>query len=249
MSEFDEDRESVVDRAKNMGISKLLLPNIDSSTLAALKKMTNNYADCCYPMMGVHPSSVDKNWQKEVELVRTEIQTGNYIAIGEIGMDLYWSKEFIEEQKTAFRAQIEIAKEEKLPIVIHARDSFDQIFEILDELNDDDLTGIFHCFTGSLEQANKIIKYGNFKMGIGGVITYKNSGVAEVIADVGLEHLVLETDSPYLSPVPHRGKRNESSFMMHVAEKLADVKGVTLKEVEQVTTRNAIEIFKLPNNQ
>jgi TatD DNase family protein len=200
-------------------------------------------------MMGLHPSSVDEKWEDEIELVKSEIKSGNYIGVGEIGMDLFWSKEFIEEQKMAFRAQVEIAKDAKLPIVIHARDSFDEIFEIIDELNNDDLTGIFHCFTGNINQANKIINYGGFKMGLGGVLTYKNAGLAEVIAEIDLEHLVLETDSPYLTPVPHRGKRNESAYVVHVAEKLSDIKSVPLSTVEEITTKNAMKIFKLPQNQ
>jgi TatD DNase family protein len=194
-------------------------------------------------MMGLHPGSVDQNWKETLQTIEKELFTNDYIAVGEIGIDLYWSKEFEGAQKEVFRKQVLWAKELGKPIVIHAREAFDEIFEIIDELNDERLTGIFHCFTGTLEQANHVIGYGGFKMGLGGVLTYKKSGLDKVIENVDLKHLVLETDSPYLPPTPHRGKRNESSYLLHIAEKLADVQSITLKQVAEETTQNAKEIF------
>ena len=214
-----------------------------------MKALVAKYPNNCYPMIGLHPSSVDSDWENQLNIIQSEKLSANYIAIGEIGIDLYWSKEFIKEQTSVFRELVIWAKKEGLPIVIHARDSFDEIFNVLDDLNDSSLTGIFHCFTGNLFQAEKIIEYGGFKMGVGGVLTYKNSGLGDTLSEVQLEHLVLETDSPYLPPVPYRGKRNESSYVLHIAEKLAGLHGITLKEVEEETTRNAYEIFKLPKNQ
>ena len=196
-------------------------------------------------MMGLHPGSIGENWESDLEIVKSNLFNRSYCAVGEIGMDLYWDKTFIEAQKKAFRMQVEWAKELNLPIVIHARDAFDEIFEIVDEMNDEILRGVFHCFTGTLDQANHILGYGGFKLGIGGVLTYKNAKIDEVIREISLDHLILETDSPYLPPVPYRGKRNESAYLLHIAEKLADVHGVTLKDIEERTSMNAIELFNL----
>lgn len=245
VKEFDEDLDATVQKAINAGVEKLLLPNIDVESIDRLHNLEKKYPNNCIGMMGLHPGSVGENWESDLEIVRTNLFSRKYIAVGEIGMDLYWDKTFIEAQKEAFRMQVNWAKELEIPIAIHARDAFDEIFEIVDELNDDKLSGVFHCFTGSLDQANHILTYGGFKMGIGGVLTYKNAKLDEVLCDVALDHLILETDSPYLTPVPHRGKRNESSYLLHVAEKLADVHGVTLKEIEDRTTKNAIELFNL----
>lgn len=249
IEQFDDDRDEVVQRAIDAGVEKLLLPNIDSSTIEAMNRLVDKFPENCFPMMGLHPGSVDNNWEKELELVHNHLKSQKYIAVGEIGIDLYWSDEFIDQQKQAFRQQVIWAKEFGLPIVIHAREAFNEIFEIIDELNDDSLTGIFHCFTGNLDQAQHIIAYGGFKMGIGGVLTYKKAELDKIIEHVDLNHIVLETDSPYLPPVPYRGKRNESSYLLHIAEKLADVYCVPLKTIEDITTKNALQIFKLPNNQ
>jgi len=208
-----------------------------------MNELAAKYPNNCFPMMGLHPGSVDQNWKQTLQTIEKELFENKYIAVGEIGIDLYWSREFEEAQKEVFRQQVLWAKELGKPIVIHAREAFDEIFEIIDELNDESLTGIFHCFTGTLEQANHVINYGGFKMGLGGVLTYKKSGLDKVIENVDLKHLVLETDSPYLPPTPYRGKRNESSYLLHIAEKLADVQSITLKQVAEVTTQNAKEIF------
>ena len=243
VEQFNEDREEVVQRAMDTGVEVMLLPNIDLESIPQMNELAAKYPNNCFPMMGLHPGSVDQNWKQTLQTIEKELFENKYIAVGEIGIDLYWSREFEEAQKEVFRQQVLWAKELGKPIVIHAREAFDEIFEIIDELNDESLTGIFHCFTGTLEQANHVINYGGFKMGLGGVLTYKKSGLDKVIENVDLKHLVLETDSPYLPPTPYRGKRNESSYLLHIAEKLADVQSITLKQVAEVTTQNAKEIF------
>ena len=243
VEQFNEDREEVVQRATDAGVEVMLLPNIDLESIPQMNELAAKYPNNCFPMMGLHPGSVDQNWKQTLQTIEKELFENKYIAVGEIGIDLYWSREFEEAQKEVFRQQVLWAKELGKPIVIHSREAFNEIFEIIDELNDESLTGIFHCFTGTLEQANHVINYGGFKMGLGGVLTYKKSGLDKVIENVDLKHLVLETDSPYLPPTPYRGKRNESSYLLHIAEKLADVQSITLKQVAEVTTQNAKEIF------
>ncbi len=245
---FDDDRELTVQKALDVGVERMLLPNIDVSTIEPLRNLTKRFPANCYPMMGLHPGSVGDDWEEQLETIKQELYANPYIAVGEIGMDLYWDKTFVNEQREAFRVQVEWAKDLNIPIVIHARDAFQEIYEVLDELNTDELTGVFHCFTGSVEDVQKILSYGGFKLGIGGVLTYKNGKVDQVVKDVALDHLILETDSPYLPPVPYRGKRNESAYLVHVAEKLADVLGEKLSVVEEVTTKNACELFNLSNN-
>lgn len=242
---FDEDRTEVVQRAINAGVEILLLPNIDIESIEPMYQLCAQFPHNCLPMMGLHPGSVDENWEENLALIQKNLFERKNCAVGEIGMDLYWDKTFVNEQAEAFRRQVNWAKELNLPIVIHARDAFDEIFAIVDELNDERLTGVFHCFTGTLEQAKKIQNYGGFKLGIGGVLTYKKAGLDEVLTQIELSELILETDSPYLPPTPHRGKRNESAYLLHIAEKLADVKGIRLSEVAKVTTKNAHELFKL----
>lgn len=242
---FDEDRTEVVERAIQAGVSKLLLPNIDCASIEPMYALCSQFPQNCFPMMGLHPGSVDENWEQSLEMIRKSLFERKNFAVGEIGMDLYWDKTFVNEQAEAFRIQINWAKELKLPIVIHAREAFEEIFAIVDELNDERLTGVFHCFTGTVEQADKIKKYGGFKLGIGGVLTYKKSGLDDVLKEVELSEMILETDSPYLPPTPHRGKRNESAYLLHIAEKLADVKQTTLKQIAEITTENARELFNL----
>jgi len=242
-SQFDGDRKEAIDRAIKQGVNRIFLPNIDSSSIAAMHDLEKEFPNNCFAMMGLHPCSVKDNYEDELALVKKHLSERSYKAVGEIGIDLHWDKSTLSIQQDAFRRQIKWAKEYKLPIVIHARESFNEIFEIIDELNDDSLWGIFHCFTGSIEQAEKIISYGRFKMGIGGALTYKNSGLAETISRVELKHLVLETDAPYLSPKPHRGKRNETSYTYYVAEKLAEVYNISLSEIAEITSQNAHEVF------
>ena len=242
---FNEDRTDAVQRAINAGVDKLLLPNIDVDSISAMYDLCNQFPNNCFPMMGLHPGSVDENWERNLEVIKEHLFTRNNLAVGEIGMDLYWDKTFQDAQAQAFRQQISWAKELKLPIVIHAREAFEEIFDIVDELNDDNLRGIFHCFTGTLEQAQKIQEYGGFMLGLGGVLTYKKSGLDEVVKDIPIDMIVLETDSPYLPPTPHRGKRNESAYLIHIAEKLADIKQMKLTEVADLTTANARQMFNL----
>ncbi len=242
---FDEDRTAVVQQAINAGVEICLLPNIDIDTIDAMNQLVRQFPTNCFPMMGLHPGSVDEHWEKKLEVIKKHLFSEKYVAVGEIGMDLYWDKSFVEAQRTAFRMQVEWAKELGLPIAIHAREAFKEIYEVLDEINDDRLTGVFHCFTGTENDANKVLSYGGFKLGIGGVLTYKNGKVDEALKNVSLEHLILETDSPYLPPVPHRGKRNESAYLLHIAEKLADVYNVPLKEIESQTTLNAKALFNI----
>lgn len=244
--QFDEDRDDVVLECLDNNIQKLLLPNIDSNYTARMLELTNKYPSVCYPMMGIHPCSInDETIESELAHFDSMLNKQNFIAIGEIGIDLYWDKTTLAAQQKAFEYQIDKAKELGLPIVIHARDSFDEIFEIVDEKHDENLRGIFHCFTGNEEQAQHIINYGNFLMGIGGVVTFKNSGLDAVVSKFPLKHFVLETDSPYLTPAPYRGKRNKSSYLTLIGEKMADIYGCSLPEIAEITSNNAIEMFNL----
>ncbi len=244
--EFDIDQNDVFNRARNAGVSCFLLPNIDSKSIPLMEKLLLKQKNTI-PMMGLHPAYVKEDWEMELEQIEKHLfdNPKKYCAVGEIGMDLFWDKTFVEEQKIVFQRQISWAKKLKLPIAIHARDAFDEIFEIIDAENSASLKGVFHCFTGTLEQANKILNYEGFKLGIGGVVTYKNSGLAEVVKKIDLKHLVLETDAPYLSPVPFRGKRNESAYLTHIIEKLSDIYAIPTKIISETTTNNAIDLFQL----
>ena len=223
----------------------MLLPNIDVETIEELKSMLSEFPDCTKGMMGLHPTSVDADYKKALDVIYQELQNGNYTAVGEIGIDLYWDKTFLKEQIDAFTTQAKWAQELNLPIAIHARNSFPELLEAVDGINDSRLRGVFHCFTGNVEQAEHIVGYGDFYLGIGGVLTYKNSGLAETLAKVDPNFLVLETDSPYLAPVPHRGKRNETSYMLHVADKLAEVYALPIEKIAEITTANAQKLFAL----
>ncbi|MBQ20273.1 MAG: hydrolase TatD [Flavobacteriales bacterium] len=241
--QFKDDIDEVVQKAINLGVSRFFLPNIDSDYTDALLALAKKYPDNMFPMMGLHPCSVKADYQQELAQVEKMLSEHQVVAIGEIGIDLYWDKTFFKEQQAAFRHQIRLAKANNLPFVIHCRDAFDEIFEILDEENDENMRGIFHCFTGNLEQAQKIINYGGFKLGIGGVVTFKNAGLDKVVEQISLEHLVLETDAPYLAPVPYRGKRNESAYIIEIATKVANLKQVSLEEVAKITTTNSKTVF------
>lgn len=242
-SEFDLDRPEVISKAIESGVSKFLLPNIDSTSIQGMHQLVEEFPDYCFPMMGLHPCSVKENWEEELTIAKSWLDKGNYCAVGEIGIDLYWDKSTLAIQQLAFRQQIDWAKEKKLPIVVHVRDAFTECFEIVDELNSKELSGVFHCFSGNLEQAKHIINYGDFKLGIGGVATFKNGGLDKVLPEIGLEHLILETDSPYLAPAPHRGKRNESSYLGLIASRIAELKNVSVDEVIVATTKNALSLF------
>lgn len=240
--EFNADRANVIKKAISAGVTKLYLPNIDSTSIDGMLALEKEYPQNCFPMMGLHPCSVNENVEAELNLVGDWLAKRKFSAVGEIGIDLYWDKTFFEQQKMAFKKQIDWALQYDLPIVIHCRDAFDEIFEILTAYPKLP-KGIFHCFSGNLEQANKIIEHTQFKLGIGGVVTFKNSGLDKVVEQIDMKHLVLETDSPYLAPVPFRGKRNESGYLMMVAEKVAQIKNSSIAEVAEITTKNAEEIF------
>ena len=243
LEQFDEDRAEVMRRAIEQGVERFFLPNIDSSHTDSMNAMVAQFPDHCFPMMGLHPCSVGENVQSELDHVEQELATGKYIAVGEIGMDLYWDKTFKDQQVEALKVQIEWAKDYQLPIIIHVRDAFDEIFEVMDPLVDDRLKGIFHCFTGSLEQAQHILDYQSFYLGLGGVSTFKNGGLDKVIPHLPNNRIVLETDAPYLAPTPYRGKRNESAYLLNIAGRVADLKGISIEDVADFTTSNSRTIF------
>lgn len=241
VKEFREDLDLVIQNARNRSVDHIFLPNIDGESIDVMHEVEKKYP-FCHAMMGLHPCDVREGFEQELAKVRQWLEKRPYAAVGEIGIDLYWDKTFAAEQESAFRKQIEWALEFNLPIVIHSRESQDLTIQVVSEYAREGFTGIFHCFTGSEEQAQKIIDL-NFYLGIGGVLTYKNAGLDKVLSSVPLERLVLETDSPYLSPVPNRGKRNEPAFLRDVAQKLAVVKDTTVEEIGRITTENAKKVF------
>ncbi len=242
LDHFKDDIELVIQRAESEGVRAFYLPNIDSSSISPMMSLEEKFPNKCFPMMGLHPCSVKENYNEELNLVKKWLDKRPFCAVGEIGIDLYWDKTFFEEQKKAFITQTGWAKELGIPIIIHARESLELLIDLVKNEKDNRLNGIFHCFTGTYKQAVEIMDMG-FYMGIGGVLTYKNAGLDKTLQDVPLDRLVLETDSPYLTPIPFRGKRNESSYIKYVSAKLAEVKGINLEEIAVVTTANAKKIF------
>lgn len=240
--QFDVDRQLMMQRAINEGVSRFFIPAIDSSYTQTMLQLEIDYPKHVFLMMGLHPTSINENYKEELALVKEWLDKRSFYAIGEIGIDLYWDTSFLQQQQDAFKTQIEWAKEKNLPIVIHCRNSFNEIFEVLEDVKDDKLFGIFHCFTGNLEQAWKAISY-NMKLGIGGVVTFKNGGIDKFLKEIPINNIVLETDAPYLAPVPYRGKRNESSYIIKVLEKLVDIYKLTPQEIALITTQNSIELF------
>lgn len=240
--QFNEDRQAMMKRAKEAGVSRFFIPAIDSSYSESMFQLEEQFPEDVFLMMGLHPTSVKENYKEELDHVKSWIDKRNFIAIGEIGIDLYWDKSFLKQQQDAFRTQIKWAKEKNLPIVIHCRDAFDEIFEVLESEKDDTLFGIFHCFTGTKEQAERAISF-NMKLGIGGVVTFKNGKIDQFINEIDLQHIVLETDSPYLAPKPFRGKRNESAYITKVVEKLAELYEKTPEEIAKITTDNSKAVF------
>ena len=232
----------MIKRAKEAGVSRFFIPAIDSSYTEKMLTLEKENKSEVFLMMGLHPTSVKENYKEELEHVKHWIDKRNFYAIGEIGIDLYWDASFLKQQQEAFKTQIQWAKEKKLPIVIHCRDAFDEIFEILETEKSDDLRGIFHCFTGNLEQAKKAISY-NMKLGIGGVATFKNGKIDKFLNQINLKHIVLETDAPYLAPKPFRGKRNESSYITNVIDKLVDIYELSFNEIAEITTMNSKDVF------
>ncbi len=242
LDDFDEDREEVMLNAIKNGVERILLPNIDSTTLHDLKMMTAAFPEHSFAMMGLHPTSVKENYQDELTLVAQELKTGNYCGVGEIGIDLYWDRTFEEAQKQVFRTQLQLAKKYRLAVSIHTRNAFEYTYQIVKEELTDDMKGVFHCFTGTVDEAKQIMDLG-FKMGIGGIVTFKNSGLAEVVTQLPLEALVLETDAPYLTPAPFRGKRNQSAYLLYVAQKIAEIKNIAVEKVAEMTSMNAENLF------
>jgi len=242
LSEFDPDRSEIIERAEKEAIKKIYLPAIDSSTHEIMMDLETKYPGKCISMMGLHPCSVKENFRDELKIARDHLEKRSFAAIGEIGLDFYWDLTHTRQQTQAFHEQIGWAKHFNIPIVIHSRNSIDECIQVVEEEQDGKLKGVFHCFSGNEGQANKIIDLGFF-LGIGGVLTFKNSGLDAVMQSVLLDHVVLETDAPYLAPVPFRGKRNEPSYLRYVVDKLAEIKKVERKEVAEITTRNAEKIF------
>ncbi|MBC8398358.1 MAG: TatD family hydrolase [Flavobacteriales bacterium] len=244
LNQFKDDIDKVIQRSKDKGINKFIFPAIDSTHFDDMHDLKNKYPGSIYLMSGLHPTNVKENYKEELEFVVNSLKSHSYVAVGEIGIDLYWDKTYLKQQQDAFEFQIRLAIKNDLPIVIHCREAFDEIFEILDKENCTKLRGVFHCFTGTLEQANRAIRLG-FKLGIGGVVTFKNGGIDKFLNLIDLKHIVVETDSPYLAPVPFRGKRNESSYITYVIDKLSEIYGLPIKEIASVTTKNAEKVFAL----
>ena len=242
--EFDKDRAEMIARAKAAGVTRCFIPAIDSSYTERMFQLKNEYPDYVFLMNCLHPCNVKENYKEELTHVENLMPTHSFCAIGEIGIDLYWDKTFLKEQQEAFAWQIQLAKKHQLPIVIHCREAFDEVFEVLESEKGDDLFGIFHCFSGTEAQAHRAIGYG-LHLGIGGVVTFKNGNIDKFLRNIDLQHIVLETDSPYLAPVPYRGKRNESAYIVQVADKLSDIYELPVDEIKRITTENATKIFKI----
>ncbi len=240
--QFDADRNEMIQRAIDAGVSRFFVPAIDSTYLNGMLTLEKDFPENIFLMMGLHPTHVKENFEEELAFVKHWLNKRKFYAVGEIGIDLFWDKTLLKQQQIAFKTQIAWAKEKNLPIIIHCREAFDEIFEVLEEVKDDQLFGIFHCFSGNLEQAKKAISY-NMKLGIGGVVTFKNGKIDQFLAEIPLGHIVLETDAPYLAPAPFRGKRNESSYITKVLEKLAEIYNLPSAEIAEITTQNSKNVF------
>lgn len=243
-AEFDADRSAMLERAMSVGVQRFFLPAIDASYTFAMHQLAAQYPGKVFLMAGLHPVYVSDNFEQELQHVAAELKTGRYCAVGEIGIDLYWNKETLPWQQVAFKYQLELAKQHNMPVNIHCREAFAEIFEILEQQKGPDLRGIFHCFTGSYEQALQAIDCG-MKLGIGGVVTFKNGKIDQFLKQIDLRNIVLETDAPYLAPAPYRGRRNECSYLLHVAQKLADIYGISIEEVAAITTQNAVDVYRI----
>jgi TatD DNase family protein len=244
LNQFREDIDDVITQAKENGVKKFIFPAIDSSHFERMHNLKKKYPNDIFLMSGLHPTDVKENYKDELDFVVNTLKTNSYVAIGEIGIDLYWEKSFLKQQQDAFKFQIRLAIKHDLPIVIHCREAFNEIFEILDKENCDKLRGVFHCFSGTFEEAQRAINLG-FVLGIGGVVTFKNGGIDKFLHKIDLKNIVLETDSPYLAPVPFRGKRNESSYIIYVLEKLSEIYGISKEKIAEITSKNAEKVFRL----
>jgi TatD DNase family protein len=241
--QFDDDRVEVIERALAAGVTRFFIPAIDSSYTKSMYALESRYPNNIFLMTGVHPTHVKADYLVELAHIKEQLNSREFVAIGEIGIDLYWDRSTLKLQQEMFKLQIQLAKQYRLPVVIHCRDAFDEVFQILEEEKGSELFGIFHCFTGNLEQAQKAISF-NMKLGIGGVVTFKNGKIDQFLKEISLDHIVLETDAPYLAPVPYRGKRNESSYILNVLEKLSDIYSMSSNEIASITTKNSKSIFK-----
>ncbi|MEQ1553580.1 MAG: TatD family hydrolase [Ferruginibacter sp.] len=240
--EFDTDIDTVIENAFKNNVTKFYLPAIDSTYIERMNLLEKKYRTACFSMAGLHPCYVKENYKDELEQIKSLLKHRKFCGIGETGLDFYWDKTFVKQQYESLHAQIELALENGLPLILHTRDATEETIEVVKKYENTNLTGIFHCFGGSLEQANKIINLG-FYLGIGGVVTYKNASLAKVLENVAMENIVLETDAPYLTPVPFRGKRNESGYLKYIAEKIAEIKNISVAMVDEITTQNAEKIF------
>ena len=244
LPEFDDDRDLVIKRAVESGVTNLLMPNIDTGSVNIMLEVENQYPGICLPMIGLHPTSVKKDYLTQIEKLETLAASHKFYAIGEIGIDLYWDKSNLEDQIRAFRRQVAFAEGAGLPVVIHSRNSFPEVFSALEEFAGSGVRGVFHAFTGTEEDAEKAIRMG-FSLGIGGIVTFKNSGLDKVVKHVGAKHIVLETDSPYLAPMPYRGKRNESSYLSIINNRIAEILGISSEETASITSSNSDQLFGL----
>jgi TatD DNase family protein len=247
VDDFNEDRDIIIQNALIKGVQKIILPNIDSESVGQLLQTAKKYPDICFPLIGLHPTSVSEDFENELNIVEYWLSKEKFYGIGEIGIDLYWDKTLMIQQVYAFRHQLNLAIKLNLPVSIHSRNSLTEIFQVLKEFQGTRLTGVLHCFSGTKEEAEMAINM-NFKLGIGGPITYKNSEQVKFLHEIGLEHIILETDSPWLPPVPHRGKRNESAYIALVAQKLAEIYNISVEEIAEITTKNATTLFRLSEN-
>lgn len=240
--DFADDRDEMISNAIQAGVQKMVLPNIDENSIDSLLELSSAYPDVCFPLMGLHPTSVGENYKEQLKTVELWLGKRDFVGIGETGIDLYWDKTYQKEQENAFRIQLQMARSLHKPVVIHVRNSFNEVYEILKEEQDGNLLGVFHCFSGTIAEAQKIIEIG-FSMGIGGVVTFKNSNLPETLSQIDIKHIVLETDAPYLAPMPHRGRRNESAFLLQIAERVSDIYSLDISEVSFKTSANAEMLF------
>ena len=245
LDDYKDDQPQMVRRSIEAGVPYMLIPHIDTRTSDDLHRLCTAWPANCFPMMGLHPTSVKENYQEELAFIEAKLAAGKYYAVGEVGIDLYWDKTFFSEQEICFRRQIELSLHYDLPLAIHTRNSIEETLAIAEDYRGKGLRGVFHCFPGTIEQAKKVIELG-FYLGLGGVLTYKNSEMGKVAAAISLDHIILETDAPFLTPVPKRGTRNESAYIPLIAGKIADLKGISLSEVAEKTTQNAIDLFRFP---
>jgi TatD DNase family protein len=243
--EFDTDRDDAIKRTVENGIAQLIIPSTDMSDFDAMMKLCTDYPKICFPAVGLHPTSVKHDYENELAFVEKQLNSTKFVAVGEIGIDCYWSMDYIVQQRDAFEKQVKLAERHNLPIIIHARDSFAEIFSILDRIHNSNIKGVFHGFSGNREDYLKIKKYGAFKIGIGGVITFKNSKLPQVLEIIPITDIVLETDAPYLTPHPYRGKRNESSYLPIIAQKIAELKNISVEEIDRITSENAKTMFNV----